>query len=114
MATNIPPPPPPEYPPLGRLFAPPSESVYVLVPFGKPAQILVVDRQGGAIYTTPSSNLDALVGPAGARAKSCAVAAVVGVLSYPDDRSLVIVTSATPRRLAGEGGVRDVGHRYFY
>ena len=38
-----------------------------------------------------------------------AVAAVVGVLSYPDDRSLVIVTSATPRRLAGEGGVRDVG-----
>ena len=109
MATNVPPPPPPEYPPLGRLFAPPDESKYVLVPFGKPAQILVVDRQGGAIHTTPSSNLDALVGPAGARAKSCAVAAVVGVLSYPDDRSLVIVTSATPRRLAGEGGVRDVG-----
>ena len=56
---------------LGRLFAPPTEDKYVLVPHGKPAQILVVDRQGGAIHTTPSSNLDALVGPAGAR-RACA------------------------------------------
>ena len=102
MATIIPPPPPPEYP-LGRLFAPPDELSYVLRPrqLARPRG----SARAGAIHDAVV-NLDALAGLAGARAKSCAVAAVVGVLSYPD-RSLVIAV-ATPRRL-GEGGVRDVG-----
>ena len=51
----------------------------------------------------PTSEFEATVGPPALR-RSCGIAAVVGLLSYYDDQSLVIVMEATPRH-----GVCDRG-----
>ena len=94
----------------GRLYAP--RERYVLVPNPLTA-LLVIERTDAApaastspraapppppaIRVAPVDELDALIGPSGKRAQSCAVAAVVGLLAYPDDHSLVVVTESAPR-----------------
>jgi hypothetical protein len=89
---------------VGRLFAPADGSCYVVVSSPR-AAALVVERKTCAIRVAPPSELDALIGPPGARARQCAVHAVVGILSLPDERSLVIVTEATERPALGPMGV---------
>lgn len=89
---------------VGRLYAPADGSCYVIVSSPR-AAVLVVERTRCAIRVAPPSELDALIGPPGARARQCAVLAVVGVLSYPDERSLVIVTEAAERPVLGPTGI---------
>ena len=55
----------------------------------------------------PTSEFDATVGPPVSR-RSCGVAAVVGLLSYYDDQSLVIVTEATHRHAVCDRGPMPV------
>ena len=88
-----------------RLFAPTDEQSYVLVPTsGRFEHCLVVRRSDGTVQLAPVTELDALVGRVGQRAKSCAVIAVIGLLQFPDDRSLVIVTEGSQRNTADEAG----------
>ena len=55
----------------------------------------------------PTSEFEATVGPPALR-RSFGVAAVVGLLSYYDDHSLVIVTEATPRHAICDRGPMPV------
>ena len=88
-----------------RLYAPPDEQTYVLVAAaGEAKHCLVIKRGDGAAHQVPVADLDRLVGKVGARAKSCAVAAVVGIVEFPDDRSLVIVTEGNQRAIATDRG----------
>ena len=65
------------------------------------------DRKSGGVRVAPTSEFEATVGPPALR-RSCGVAAVVGLLSYYDDHSLVIVTEATPRHAISDRGPMPV------
>ena len=82
---------------IGRLYAPKDRYVLVPSPLGRDSTLLVIERLNEssdppALRCAPVGELDRLIGPAGKRAQSCAVSAVVGLLAYPDDHSFVIVT----------------------
>ena len=55
----------------------------------------------------PTSEFDATVGPPASR-RSFGVVAVVGLLSYYDDQSLVVVMEATPRHAVCDLGPMPV------
>eukprot|EP00966_Prymnesium_polylepis_P269321 6222058-Prymnesium_polylepis.1 len=68
-------------PPVVRLYAPADEATYVLVPVaGQFASCLVIRRDDGTAHLAPAAQLDSLIGKVGLRAKSCVVAAVVGLI----------------------------------
>jgi len=88
-----------------RLYAPSDEKSYVLVPAsGQLTNCLVINREDATASLSPASALDSLIGKVGARAKSCALVAIVGLFQFPDDHSLVIVTEGTERPIATERG----------
>ena len=99
----------------GRLFSPIDGSRYVFVPASNDV-MLVLSRMDGSIRVAGLSERDDLVGPPDARARCCKVEALVGVLTYPDDRWLVVVTESTARSVAcesGEASVRVVARTLF-
>jgi len=106
-ASGQPPPQPQQQAPsgsIGRLYAPADESCYVLV--SSPREpMLVVERRSTGVRVAPPSELDRLIGPPGARARSCIIHALVGVLAYPDERSLVIVTESSERAVLSASGL---------
>ena len=59
---------------------------------------LVVERATGACRVAPADELTALIGPASKRAKSIKLEGVVGLLSFPDERGLLVVTDVRARR----------------
>ena len=65
------------------------------------------DRKSGGVRVAPTSEFEATVGPPALR-RSCGIAAVVGLLSYYDDHSLVIVMEATPRHAICDRGPMPV------
>ena len=86
--------------PIGRLYAPDDESCYVFVSSSR-KHVLMISRRDNGLRVAHPREIDSLIGPPNARAKSCAVSAIVGLLSYPDDRSLVVVTRSIARPLYG-------------
>ncbi|KAL3898040.1 MAG: hypothetical protein SGPRY_012925 [Prymnesium sp.] len=91
-----------------RLYAPSDERTYVLLAPAPATHCLVISRTQATFSLAPLARLDQLIGSVGKRAKSCAVLAVVGLFSFPDDRSLVVVTDQNPRTIASERGPVDV------
>ena len=88
-----------------RLYSPADEQSYVLVSaLGGFEHCLVVRRSDGTTRRVPATQLDALVGRVGQRAKSVAVGAVVGLLQFLDDRSLVVVTDGSQHSTVDESG----------
>ena len=65
------------------------------------------DRKSGSVRVAPTSEFEATVGPPALR-RSCGVAAVVGLLSYYDDQSLVVVMEATLRHAVCDRGPMPV------
>ena len=87
----------------GRLYASPDDSCYVFT--GSHGAALLVSRRSREIRVVSPSDLERLIGPAQARARSCVVHALVGVLSFPDERTLVIVTDSAERGVLSADGV---------
>jgi len=87
----------------GCLYAPPDDSCYVFTDSHGAA--LLVSRRSREIRVVSPSDLERLIGPAQARARSCVVHALVGVLSFPDERTLVIVTDSAEREVLSADGV---------
>ena len=94
-------------PGLGRVFAPSGDRAYAFASSpGRP--FLVIDRQTGAASIEAATRLDSVIGPPTARAKSIRVDAIVGLLTFPDDRYLVVVTETATKAVACETGQTHV------
>lgn len=92
--------------PVGRVFAPAGDNQYIFS--SNPDQpSLVVDRPSGSSRVAPADELIALIGAHSSRAKSVKVDAIVGIIDYPDDRFLVVVTDVGNRILAACDGVEN-------
>ena len=92
----------------GRIFAPADEQNYVFVPTSREA-ILCIPRDrsahsGGAPVVRAMQELSSLVGPADRRAKSCAIFAFVGLISFADERYIVVVLDSAARKVATPSG----------
>ena len=86
-----------------RLFAPATQTHYVFATApGEPA--LVIDRRTAEVRLAPPDELQDLVGAANQRARNIEVKGVIGLLTFPDDRSLVVVTEVAARSVAAERG----------
>ena len=80
-----------------HVFAPSSEEIYVIATsLSDPC--LVIDRRTGLCRVAPPAELVSLIGPAGNRARSIPLQAVVGIVSFPDDKALI--TTITSRSKA--------------
>lgn len=89
---------------IGRVFAPSDDSSYIFCS-GPSAPALVIDRfHGGAARVVLASEIDSLIGPPGERAKSIVVESVVGLINFPDDRWLVVVTDVQSCSVTTESG----------
>ncbi|KOO34913.1 synaptojanin-1 isoform 1 [Chrysochromulina tobinii] len=97
----------PQRPALGRVFAPADDLTYVIaISPGKP--FLVIDRQTGTASIVDASKLDTLIGPPTSRARSLRMDAVVGLVTFPDDRYLVVVGESATKPVASERGMLQV------
>ena len=86
-----------------HVFAPSSEEIYVIATsLSDPC--LVIDRRTGLCRVAPPAELVSLIGPAGNRAPSIPLQAVVGIVSFPDDKALIIVTESQRRGIVTERG----------
>lgn len=94
--------------PMMRIFAPAGDAIYVIGTSLKEPALVVDRREPGACRIVPPSEMDSVIGPANARAKSIRIFGVVGLFSYPDDHSLVVVTEVATRSVASEHGATSV------
>ena len=91
-----------------RLFAPIDEATYVLATSANDPALVIDRKNGGSARVVLPAEFAALIGPAERRAKSIAVTGVVGLVTYPDDKALVVVTDIGSKGLASERGVTSV------
>ena len=90
-----------------HVFAPSSAQAYVIATsLSDPS--LVIDRRTGCCRIAPPTELVSLIGPAGNRARSFQLQAVVGLVSFPDDMALVVVNGSQARGIATERGPTSV------
>ena len=86
-----------------RLFAPADNAAYVLATSAtEPA--CVVDRKTGSARLASPAELVTLIGPSERRARSIKVEGLVGLLTYPDERGMLVVTEVSARTVATEHG----------
>jgi hypothetical protein len=88
-------------------FVPPDERYYIIA-FSPVEPYLILERETGTCRLGHPEALDEFIGGVGKRVRSFKIEGVVGLLTHPDDRSLVLITQASPRQLASEDGVINV------
>lgn len=88
-------------------FVPPDERHYIIA-FSPVEPYLILERETGTCRLGHPEALDEFIGGVGKRVRSFKIEGVVGLLTHPDDRSLVLITQASPRQLASEDGVINV------
>lgn len=87
-----------------RLYAPPNGDFFVLVSSSSSPSLLI-SRTDGSLSLLEASGLDARIGSPTHRCPSCSLLSLVGIVSFADERSLILVTDAVEREILGPAGL---------
>ena len=81
-----------------RLFAPDDDGHYILASSAAEPSLVIDRKAQGACRIAEPAELNNLIGPANKRAKSIKLDGVVGLLNFPDERSMTshVYDRATP------------------
>lgn len=91
-----------------RLFAPSSDEAYIIAVSATEPALVISRKDSGTCRVVPPDELATLIGPSERRAKSIAISGLVGLVAYPDDKALVVVTETGAKTIATERGASGV------